>query len=106
MSPSPSEFVTEFVMSPQASQGPESLGPNELTYRAKLLEALSHRLVLFGTQRLAPSQELCNRVRDLLRRYGDIGSRVTLRPHSPLSHYFRARFALVTAARVLGIDVK
>ncbi|MFZ5446499.1 MAG: hypothetical protein ACOZQL_41310, partial [Myxococcota bacterium] len=89
------ELQTEFVMSPQHVEGPETLGPTELLERAKLLDAFGRRLVLFGTQRIRPTEELAWRVRDLLRRYADVRAGTTIRPNSPLAVYFRARLTLV-----------
>lgn len=86
------EAQTEFMMSPQLVEGPEQLAPQELLQRAKLLDALGRRLVLFGTQRITPSEELGWRVRDLLRRYADVKANTTLRPNSPMAVYFTARW--------------
>lgn len=101
-----SEVMTEFVMAPQHRGNPEGLTGPELLQRAGLMDALAHRMTLYGTQRLRPSPELCSRVKDLLVRFGDVGAQTTLRPHSPLAHYFRARFQLITTARTLGIPVQ
>ena len=99
------ELRTEFVMSPQHVEGPETVSPAELLQRAKLLDALGRRLVLFGTQRIRPSEELTWRVRDLLRRFTDVRAGTTIRPNSPMAVYFRARFTLVVTARTLGMNV-
>lgn len=99
------EARTEFMMSPQLVDGPEHLEGAELLNRAKILDALGRRLVLFGTQRITPSAELGARVRDLLRRYTDVRASTTLRPNSPMAVYFKARFTLLITARTLGIRV-